>query len=102
MNQENKLKVNNFTQLGFYINHLLDEGKFLNMEDVAIHTERGDILTYLDLEFPGEFNSKNLANPEELEKAFIEISTIDPKELIVSKNGLAFLMALCLEYAQRA
>ena len=58
MNQENKLKVNNFTQLGFYINHLLDEGKFLNMEDVAIHTERGDILTYLDLEFPGEFNSK--------------------------------------------
>ncbi len=98
-------KITRFTFLSFYLNSLLDKKKLLNIDETKKNIEEGTIFNFLKNNF-GDDIDLSLYRDED-KKVMTEffqslINAVDEKRKMgIEYNGLALLIAYCLEGIQR-
>ena len=94
-----------FTFLGFFLNSLVDDGKFLDLQETHERIRDRSIFDWLKEKF-GEDIDISIYSKEDLNKLtnFFEslsFGTDEQRKMGITKNGLCLLVAYCLEGAQR-
>ena len=98
-------EVTRFTFLGFYLNGLLDRGEALSIDETRKHISDGSLFTWLKKNFGGGVDL-SLYLPDD-EAAVVELfeslaNAVDARrKFMVEHNGLALLVAYCLEGIQQ-
>jgi hypothetical protein len=94
-----------FTLLGFYLNALLDRGDALDIDDTHKHVSDGSLFGWLKENFGGDLDL-SLYRPED-EAVVLELfeslsnAVNSRRKFGVEQNGLALLLAYCLEGLQQ-
>ena len=98
--------ISRFTYLAFELNAMLDQGDVLSVEETKQHVDDGTIFEWLD---------RHLKDPQELDgtpvdprvrqamvKVFRSLNDVDSFDCFgVEHNGVALLLAYCLEGIQQ-
>jgi hypothetical protein len=96
-----------YTFLGFELNHLLDQGLSVDIDETRERLDQGTVFEWLEEQFAQEpyYLDLSLYEQEEREtiiRAFQSISNaVDArKKFGVERNGIALLVAFCLQILQ--
>ena len=98
-------EVTRLTFLGFYLNGLLDGGETLSIDETRKHVSDGSLFAWLKKNF-GVGVDLSLYGPDD-EAAVAELfesltNAVDARrKFMVEHNGLALLVAYCLEGIQQ-
>jgi hypothetical protein len=94
-----------FTSLGFHLNALLDRGKALDIDDTRKHVSDGSLFGWLKESF-GDDLDLSLYRPDD-EAVVLELfgslsnAVNSRRKFGVEQNGLALVVAYCLEGLQQ-
>ena len=96
--------IRKFTSLGFYLNSLIDKGEFIELEETRDHIENKSLFSWLKKKYEYSMDI-SLYTSEELNEIIVFFEGLsntedEEKTFGVSKNGLCFLLAYCLEGLQ--
>jgi len=94
-----------FTFLGFYLNSLVDRGKFVELEEIHKHIRNKTLFSWLGEKY-SDYLDLSLYSIDELNEIvgfFDGLSTAvdEERKMGISKNGLCLLVAYCFEGLQR-
>jgi hypothetical protein len=101
------MRITNLTSLGFYLTSALDSGKYANvtLAEVRQHIDHGTVFEFLarrlgnDIDLSMFDKGKRDALTDEWQRID---NAIDPRRKFgVERNGLALLLAFCLEGIQQ-
>ncbi len=95
-----QIPVLRFTQLGFDLVRLIDEGYEIDYEETKRHIEDETLFEWLPTTVGGRFASLALYDAfdrEHVFEVFQALVGINGSEFGVERDGLALLLAFCLE-----
>jgi hypothetical protein len=98
--------IGRFTYLGFELNALLDDGDLLSIDETKRHVDDGTVFDWLDAELERYRELDGTPVDPELRDAILKIfrplNRVDARRRFgVEHNGLALLLAYCLEGIQQ-
>lgn len=93
-----------YTFLAFELNHQIDEGKKLDLEETKAHIADGTLFEWLKAQFDGDIDL-SIYKDEDKEKVlelFVALKeNVDSRRKFgVEKDGLSLLLAYCIEGLQ--
>lgn len=93
-----------YTFLGFYLNSIIDNGGFVELEIIQSKINDKAVLSYLKEKFGDELDISLYTEPEisKLEEYFYNLhSAVDARRKFgIEKNGICLLVAYCLNALQ--
>jgi hypothetical protein len=94
-----------FTYLGFQLTHLLDEGHQLDLFETQQHIRQGDLFDWLAGAVPFPDLDLGLYGEDDQRAALEVFDSLEDAygggKFGITRNGLALLLAYCLEGVQR-
>lgn len=94
-----------YTFLGFYLNSLVDEGNFLDLEETHQQIRNRTLFKWLKEKFDENIDLSIYSKTEldELQHLFenLSVSTDEERKMGVKKNGLCLLVAYCFQGLQQ-
>jgi len=96
--------ITKFTILGFELNHLLDEGQTVSLEEVEKKIKAGVIFDWLSEKYSDiDLSLYAPKDREELNSFFDNLlNAVDAqRKMGVKNNGLSLLLAYCIEGIQQ-
>ena len=99
--------ISRFTYLAFELNAMLDHGEVLSVEDTKKHVDDGTVFDWLDRHLKGaqilDGTPVDAHVRRDMLQVFRPLNRVDPGDCFgVEQNGIALLLAYCLEGIQQA
>jgi hypothetical protein len=99
--------IGRFTYLAFELNAMLDRGCVLSVEATRRHVEDGTLFDWLDVQLEGAGELDGTPLDPDVRRAMLEVfqplNDVDARRSFgVEHNGVALLLAYCLEGIQQS